>query len=323
MYNPLTNNWGELIMVDGHTEGRVNGNSGASWDRVSAEYMHNFGMKLVRGREFTPADTSTTAPVAIVNESFVRRFFGKDENPLDQHFGMDLPQFAKTFRIVGVVHDAKFAGFALNQPARPMFYVPLAQTVNYNNELMDGLERGSHLMRAAMLVTDLPPGTLEPILNKILAEADPSLTVMSVRTMGDQVDLSFGRQRAVASLAGLFGIVALLLAAVGMYGVTAYSVARRTAEIGIRMALGADRAKVVRMVLSGASKRVLIGLLVGVPLAIGAGKLLSAELYGVSSWDPLALAVASGALVACAFFAAVIPASRAASISPTRALRIE
>jgi predicted lysophospholipase L1 biosynthesis ABC-type transport system permease subunit len=253
----------------------------------------------------------------------VRRFFGGNENPLDRHFGLDLPEFSKTFRIVGVVHDAKFAGFALNRPARPMFYVPLAQKVIYHNEMMDGLEHGSHLMRAAMLVTRIPPGTLEPVLKKIFAEVDPNLTIISVRTMEEQVTLSFGRQRAVASLAGLFGIVALLLAAVGMYGVTAYSVARRTAEIGIRMALGADRGDVVRMVLSGASKRVAIGLLAGVPLSIGAGRLVEAELYGVSSWDPQALAVAAGALSICAFFAAVIPAGRAASISPTRALRVE
>jgi ABC-type antimicrobial peptide transport system permease subunit len=152
---------------------------------------------------------------------------------------------------------------------------------------------------------------------------DPNLTIISVRKMEDQVALSFDRERAVASLAGLFGIVALLLAAVGMYGVTAYSVARRTSEIGIRMALGADRAKVVRMVMRGVLNRVLIGLLAGVPLAIGAGRALSAELYGVSNWDPFALLVAAGALAVCAFCAAIIPATRAASISPMNALRIE
>jgi ABC-type antimicrobial peptide transport system permease subunit len=144
-----------------------------------------------------------------------------------------------------------------------------------------------------------------------------------MRTLRQQVELSFDQERAVASLAGLFGIVALLLAAVGLYGVTAYTVAQRTNEIGIRMALGADRMKVIRLVLRGAFKRVVVGLLLGIPLAIGAGRLISAQLYGVSSWDPLALAMAAIALAVCSFFAAIIPAGRAASISPMSALRIE
>ena len=174
-----------------------------------------------------------------------------------------------------------------------------------------------------MLVTNASPGALEPLLTRALAEVDPNLTITSVRTMQQQVDLSFNQERAVASLAGLFGIVALLLAAVGLYGVTAYTVAQRTQEIGIRMALGADRVNVVRMVLAGASKRVLAGLILGVPLAIGAGRLISAQLYGVSSWDPMALGIAAMALAISAFFAAVIPARRAASISPMKALRTE
>jgi ABC-type antimicrobial peptide transport system permease subunit len=145
----------------------------------------------------------------------------------------------------------------------------------------------------------------------------------TVRTLREEVDLSFDQERAVASLAGLFGIVALLLAAVGLYGVTAYTVAQRTREIGIRMALGAERTKVVGLVLSGASQRVLGGLILGVPLSIGAGRLISSQLYGVSSWDPLALLIAAGALAASAFVAAIIPASRAASISPMSALRNE
>lgn len=188
---------------------------------------------------------------------------------------------------------------------------------------MQRLELRTHFIRGMMLVTDLPAGILEPLLTKTLAEVDPNLTIVTVRRMEDQVALSFDRERAVASLAGLFGIVALLLAAVGMYGVTAYSVARRTPEIGIRMALGADRSKVLGMVLRGASNRVFVGLLAGVPLAIGAGRLLSTELYGIDSWDPLALSIASGALLLCTFIAAAIPARRAASISPTSALRAE
>ena len=142
-----------------------------------------------------------------------------------------------------------------------------------------------------------------------------------MRTLQQQVDRSFDQQRAVASLAGLFGIVALVLAAIGLYGVTAYTVAQRTNEIGIRMALGADRGKVVGMVLRGAFRRVVVGLVLGLPLAVGAGYLLSAQLYGVQFWDPLALAVGALSLGACAFVAAIIPARRAASISPIRALR--
>jgi len=323
MYNPLTDNWGELIMVAGHPAGKLSEESGASWDRVSANYLQNWGMPILRGRAFTPADNETTAPVAIVNEAFVKRFFKSDEDPLAQHFGLDVPEYAGTFSIVGVVRDAKFAGWGLSRPARPMFYVPLAQTVNYHDDLMKKLELRSHFIGGIMLVTGMSPGALEALLTRMLAELDPNLTINSIRTMQQQVELSFDQERAVAGLAGLFGIVALVLAAVGLYGVTAYTVAQRTNEIGIRMALGADRPKVIQLVLSGAFKRVLMGLILGLPLAIGAGRLISAQLYGVSSWDPLALTVAAGALAICSFFAAIIPANRAASISPMNALRIE
>jgi len=323
LYNPLTDNWGELILIAGHPAPKLAEESGASWDRVSVNYLQNLGMPMVRGRYFTAADNETTAPVAIVNEGFVKRFFKSGEDPLEQHFGLDLPENQGTFRIVGIVRDAKFAGFELNKPARPMFYVPLAQSVDYKNDLMKTIELRSHFIEGIMLVTNSSPGRLEPLLTEALAEVDPNLTMTSVRTLREEVDLSFDQERAVASLAGLFGIVALLLAAVGLYGVTAYTVAQRTREIGIRMALGAERAKVVRLVLGGASQRVLGGLLLGVPLAIGAGRLISSQLYGVSSWDPLALVVAAGALAASAFVAAIIPASRAASISPMSALRSE
>jgi predicted permease len=323
LYNPLTDNWGELIMVAGHPPGKLNEEAGASWDRVSANYLQNFGIPVLRGRGFTAADNETTAPVAIVNETFVKRFFKSGEDPLEQHFGLDLPQYDGTFRIVGVVRDAKFAGWGLSRPARPMFYVPLAQNFDYHEDLMNRIELRSHFIGGIMLVTTLSPGSVEAQLTRLLAELDPNLTISSVRTMQQQVELSFDQERAVASLAGLFGIVALVLAAVGLYGVTAYTVAQKTNEIGIRMALGADRPKGLQLVLGGAFKRVLVGLLLGLPLAVGAGRLISAQLYGVSSWDPFALSVAAGALAICSFFAAIIPANRAASISPMNALRIE
>jgi predicted permease len=323
LYNPLTDNWGELILVAGHPVPKLSGEVGASWDRVSANYLQNLGVTLVRGRFFSEADRENAELVAIVNQGFVKRFFKSDEDPIGQHFGLDLPELANTYRIVGIVRDAKFAGFALNRPARPMFYVPLTQTVDYRNELMQRLERQSHLIYGMMLVTDSAPGALEPLLTKAIAEVDPILTINSVRTMQQQIDLSFDQERAVATLAGLFGVVALLLAAIGLYGVTAYAVEQRTNEIGIRMALGADRGNVVDLVLRGAFKRVVVGLVLGIPLAVGAGRLIASQLYGVSFWDPLALGAAATALGVCAFIAAVIPAVRAASISPIRALRTE
>jgi predicted permease len=323
LYNPLTNNWGELVLVAGHPAPKMSEEAGASWDRVSAHYLQNLGVRLVRGRFFTDADNETSEAVAIVNEGFVKRFFKSDEDPLDQHFGIDLPENAGTYRIVGIVRDAKFAGFALSKPARPMFYVTLDQYVAYKNAMMAKLELRSHVIDAIMLQTSTPPGILEPQIRHLLSELDPDLTVTSVRTLQQQVGLVFDQERSVAGLAGLFGTVALLLAAVGLYGVTAYAVAQRTNEIGIRMALGADWMHVIRLVLRGAFQRVLVGLILGIPLAIGAGHLIASQLFGVSWWDPPALTVAIGALTICSFFAAIIPASRAASIHPMNALRIE
>jgi predicted permease len=323
MYNPLTDNWGELIMIAGHPPAKINEESGASWDRVGVDYLQHLGVPVLRGRYFTEADNETTAPVAVVNQAFVKRFFKNDEDPLDHHFGLDLEELSGTFRIVGVVADAKFAGFALSKPARPMFYVPTTQYAKYENALMATFEARTHNPGGILLVTKVPTGKLEPSVTQALSDLDPNLTINHIRTMQEQIDLSFDQERAVASLAGLFGVVALILAAIGLYGVTAYSVAQRTNEIGIRMVLGADRGKVLGLVLRGAFQRVAIGLLLGLPLAVGAGKLISAQLYGVSSWDPTALTIAAVALAICSFFAAIIPANRAASIQPMKALRIE
>ena len=222
-----------------------------------------------------------------------------------------------------LIRRKMFAWSGLNRPARPMFFVPLAQRVDYKTDQRKMVEGLSHFIQGITVVTDSAPGDLEPILRKTLAEADPNLTITNVRTMQQQIDLILNREQAVARLAQLFGIVALVLAAVGVYGVTAYMVAQQTNEIGIRMALGADRAKVIQLVLRRAFQRVAAGLLVGLPLAVGAARFMAAQLYGVSFWDPFALAIAAGSLAGCAFFAAIIPAARAAAISPMSALRTE
>src|SRR5262249_48175948 len=156
-------------------------------------------------------------------------------------------------------HDAKFTYSGLGKPARPMFFAPLAQRADKSDQgkakIIEGL---SHIIQGIILVTDTPPGDLGPVLRRTLAEADPNLTVLYVRTMRQQIDFLLNREHAVARLAQLFGLVALTLAAVGVYGVTAYTVAQQTNEIGIRMALGADRVRVIRLVLHGAFKRVAV-----------------------------------------------------------------
>jgi predicted permease len=322
LYNLPGGNWNETIVVAGHPPKAIN-ESGASWDRVSVEYLQNLGVTMLRGRLFTAADTATTAPVAVVNEAFAKRFFKANEDPLDQHFGVERPEDAGTFRIVGIVRDAKFALSDLSRPARPMFFVPLAQRVDYNTDYRRMIEVLSHVIRGILLVTEAPVGELEPQLRRTLADADPNLTITSVRTLQQQIDLSLDRKRGVARLAELFGMVALVLAAVGVYGVTAYMVAQQTNEIGIRIALGADRATVLQWVLRRALQRVAMGLAVGLPLAVGAARFMAAQLYGVSFWDPFALTVAAGSTAGCAFVAAIIPAGRAATISPMSALRAE
>ena len=260
LYNPLTNNWGEGVLVAGKPPAAPGADIGSSWDRVSTRYLQDLGVKLVRGRYFAESDNERSENVAVVNEAFVRRFFSPGEDPIDRHFGLNLPENVNTFRIVGIVGDARFAGFQLNQPARPMFFVPLAQTVKYASPLMQRVETASHYVGGILLVTNTPSGTLEPLVARTLAAADPNLTVINIRTLEEQVARSFDQQRAVASLAGLFGVIALVLAAIGLYGVTAYTVARRRNEIGLRMALGADRRDVIGVVLGGAFTRVAIGL---------------------------------------------------------------
>jgi predicted permease len=313
LYNPLTNDWSSGIFVAGRPK-----HVDVSWDVVSDDYLKSLGVPIIRGRGFTEHDTAKTGPVAVVNQAFVKSFL-PNRNPIGKYFNRGSTASTNPYRIVGVVGDSKFT--RPREPARPMFFLSLAQYENYANPGLLGFH--SHLITGILLKTHLPPGELEPVLKKTLAEADPNLTIVSVRTLEQEIGMNFDQERAVASLAGLFGTVALILAAVGLYGVLAYAVTQRTSEIGVRMALGADRAGIVRLVLRGAFKRAAFGLLLGIPLAIGAGRLISSQLYGVSAWDPLALAIAIGSLALCALLAAIIPARRAASIEPMNALRIE
>jgi len=322
LYAPLQDNWGEMVIRQGHGMPGMEEEVGSSWDHVTAAFLGTMGQQILRGRGLAESDTATSPKVAVVDESFVKRFFKPGEEPLGTYFGLDLPKYNTTYQIVGIVRDANYTD-PTGKWRRPLFFVPLAQRVQYDEPMMQKVEDSSHFIEGAVLKVHGKIEGLEAQVRRTLSEVDPNLTLLDLQTMQEMVDVELDQQRAVAELTGFFGILALVLAAIGLYGVTAYAVERRTGEIGVRMALGADRAKVMKLVLRGAFLQVFIGLLIGVPAAIACSRLIGAQLYQVKGWDPLVLGTSVVVLGICAFFASIIPAQRAASIDPVRALRAE
>jgi predicted permease len=322
LYAPFQDNWGEIVIRQGHAMPGMEEEASSSWDRVSPGYLELMSQQILRGRSLTEQDTASTQNVAVVDESFVKRFFKPGEDPLGAHFGFDLPKNSSTFEIVGVVRNANYTDVTSHEK-RPLFFVPLAQHVHYDAPLLQVVDDSSHDVEGAVLKLRGSVEGLEPQIRRVFGEVDPDFTVLDIRTMQDQVDAELDQQRAVAQLTGLFGVLALILAAVGLYGVTAYAVERRTGEIGVRMALGADRSNVVKLVLRGAFLQILIGLLIGIPVSVAGARLIAAQLYQVKGWDPLVLAGAMLSLGLCAFFASIIPARRAAAVNPVQALRAE
>jgi predicted permease len=322
-YTPLQDNWGEIVIRQGHGMPSMNDPVGSSWDHVSAGYLETLGQKILRGRSITEDDIASTQKVAVVNEAFVKRFFKPGEEPLGTYFGLDLPKYSATYEIVGVVRDAKYQDPTGKEPTRPIFFVPLTQRVVYDHPLMQSIDDSTHFIEGAVFKLHGSMEGLESQVRRVLSDVDPNLTLLGVQTLEDQVDSNFDQQRAVAKMTGLLGILALVLAAVGLYGVAAYTVERKTNEIGVRMALGASRMNVVRLVLRGVFLQILIGLAIGIPASIACSRLISAQLYQVKGWDPLALSGSVLALSVCAFLASIIPAQRAASINPVEALRAD
>jgi predicted permease len=322
LYSPLEgDNWGECVIQQGHPAPRPGDRCGSTWDRVSTHFLDSIGVPMVRGRGFSEQDTAASPQVVIVNETFVKRFF-PNQDPIGQHFGIDFPQYSGSWEIVGVFKD-----FKLNNPrdaTRPVYLRPLSQHFSgYKEpEMMSG-EAQSMFMNAMVLNFNLPQANADALLRQTLAGIDPNLTVMDLRSLDAQVAGNFNQDRLIARLTSLFGVLALVLASVGLYGVMSYFVARRTGEIGIRMALGASRSSVVSMVLRGALWQILFGLALGIPAALAAGHWMKSLLYDVGSYDPLALAGATLVLGVCALAAGFIPARRAASIEPMKALRID
>lgn len=322
LYSTLEgNNWGEGVYVEGHPAPGPEEHIGSSWDRVSPQFFETIGQPVLRGRGLSEQDTATSQWVAVVNQAFVKKFFPK-EDPIGRRFGNWDQKHAGDYEIVGIVADAKY-----NNPRdefRPMYFRPLTQfNQTFKEQQMQIAESRSLFPNSITVQFVGDAAALESMARRTLANINPDLTIVSFKSLDYQVADNFNKERLIARLTGLFGLLALVLASVGLYGITAYSVARRTSEIGVRMALGANRTHVVIMVLRTALLLVGVGLALGVPIALLGGRLMQNQLYGVHAYDPVTLCMAVVALGASAAVAGFIPARRAASTEPIKALRVE
>lgn len=323
LYAPMSgDSWNEGVRIAGRPEPGPREESGAGWARVMPGFFETLGAKIMQGRSLEEQDTTTSRPVAVVNEAFVRRFF-KDQNPIGQHFGMNRIQYADKYEIVGVVRDIRYMTGEYKEPVRPMFWLSETQSVKYDDPEFNTFDLFSHFLYNIVIWAPGNTPDLEAEVRKAIASVEPDLVVYSVDPYEKILAGAFTQENMIATLTTLFGVLGLVLVAVGLYGVMAYTVEQRTHEIGVRMALGADRAKVVRMVLRGAFFQIGLGLGLGIPLAIAAGWFMSNQLFGVSPWDPRMLSVATLLLCAAALLASWIPAARAASVDPMIALRTE
>ena len=286
--------------------------------RASSEYFDSVGTRVLMGRGIGVQDTTTSATVAVVNESFVKTYFAPGENPIGHYFGSG-EHSTHDYEIVGVVQDTVYTDVRWKDHS--MYFVPLLQRPPGDKNPIDNDE--SLYVGALVLRTAHPINDLEALTRRTLSSINPNLAVEKFQTFDQQIADQFNDDRMLARLTMLFGVLALLLATVGLYGVSSYTVARRSGEIGIRMALGAERAKVTAMMMRGAAIQAALGLAIGVPIALLSVRFIKTQLYEVEKIDAVVLLTAILTLLAAAVLAGLIPARRAASIDPARALRTE
>jgi predicted permease len=320
VYSPLgNNNWGASIRVDGHPEPGPRDDNGASWDRVTPGYLGVTGNRILRGRDISQQDTATSRHVAVINEAFAKKFF-RGENPMGRHFGQHGTGTEREYEIVGIAEDARYLNFGYDKPVGAFFFLPEPQ-----HDVVKGRDPnpGSHFLRDIVILIQPGADLSSRRVRQAIASVDPSLPIANVRTMGEQVSSEFTQQRLIARLTSFFGVLSLVLASVGLYGVTAYNAGRRTGEIGVRIALGATRGEVIRLVLRGAFVLTLIGLGLGLPLTLVVGRFLRSQLYGMEPYNLGVIAVSVVVLGLAALVASLAPALRAGEISPARALRAE
>jgi predicted permease len=273
---------------------------------IDEQFLATMGIRLRSGRPLAPSDTEGGQLVAIVNESLATQLFGTTE-VLGRRMVLGLGANSPEIELVGVSADARYT--SLRQPAPPTFYVSYRQRSTWSSTFV--------------IRTSLEPTAIAGQVRATIRELDPALPVSNLRTQREQIQLSFQRERLFAQLATLFGGVTLLLAMIGLYGLLAYSVTRRTPELGLRMALGADRGSVRWMVLKQSLVLVVTGLAVGIPAAIGGSRFVSSLLFNIRPTSPLALTVAAGIMLGVSLIAAFVPAHRASKVDPMVALRVE
>ena len=297
------------VDVEGYKPPKANEAASSTFEQVGPNYFSTVGIPILLGREIGDRDTNHSERVCVINQAFVRKFFG-DQNPLGKHITDVFPETRETFTIVGVAGDA--LDRSLREKVAPQFYLPASQPLGvYRANLVYGLR------------TYGDPHILLTAARKAVLDFDPAIRVMRAGTLDEQIDTRLVNERMVAQLSAAFGALALLLAAVGLYGVLSYGVARRTNEIGIRMALGARGGKVVGMILGETAILVGIGLAIGIPVSLVCARLVESKLFGLKPTDPLIIGAALGILIAVALVAAYIPARRASRVDPLVALRYE
>ncbi len=280
--------------------------------QVTPGYFATMDMPLVAGRAFTDEDNRPdAAKVAVINETFAKKWFASPQAAIGRYYGIGGGATAKTdIQIVGVVRDIKHSD--LRTPAKPTGYL--------------AIDRDTERRRFDMtyyLRTSSPPEVLMSSVRAAVQQIDPKLALDGFRPMEEQIDTQLNTEKLVTFLATAFGVLATLLCAIGLYGVLAFSATQRTREIGIRMALGADRMAVLRMMFGEVGRLLLISFVVAVPLAIAAGRLLSNQLFGVTNHDPVTLLAVVGIIAFVVLAAALLPVRRAAAVEPMKALRYE
>jgi predicted permease len=317
LYSPQSgDSWNDSVVVDGHPTPGPNDNNEAHWDRVTPGYFDVIGNPIVRGRAISEEDTATSRPVAVINEAFARRFF-KNEDPIGRRFG------SRHVEVAGVARDERHLTYNLEKPIGPFFFLPEAQYTTFPHLADTKSDLFSHYLHDIVIVTK-PGATISEVeVRNTIASVDPNLPVISVRALKEQVAGQFNQQRLIARLTSFFGLLSLVLASIGVYGVTAYNAGRRVNEIGVRMALGANRSDIVTLILRGAFILILYGLLVGLPATFAIGRFLGSQLYGTNPYNPELTLVAVTVLGLSALIASLIPALRASLISPSEALRAE